>query len=363
VPNCRDSELENVVSVMFKSFSKFVRYFNGNAKVKRIDFSRYGYSGCLRSLEITYSLKNREAGKEYHPHLHCIFALKKGLGLVKEKTNEFSLSYGVLSRRFSDLEILIQKIWYLLNNEKKVTLRNIDGMSVSGYSCNIDKIDENSYYEVFKYSMKVYDEDSNLMSYEQFKVLYDTLYIRRTIQGYGEFYGIQSDEIDESFSVIFDTLIEELRKAETPEKTSNFIGDIFEDMCSANAWTYISRKSIHNIPGEEITAFLNEPSSKERLDTALERLSLKKEKNRQEKQARIAEYIRHRFGGQIYINKRNEHCFKASGPKQLTIERILSERDLEEKITGLRTEYTLRSKKSWRGSLYHKNKIHEEQLS
>ena len=149
--------------------------------------------------------------------------------------------------------------------------------------------------------MKVFDESSNEIEYQQFKTLYDTLYSRRTIQGYGEFFRIQPDDsIDESFAAIFESLVEDLRKIEAPLKTSNWVDDVFDDMCGdVPAWTYISRKTIHNLPEEDIAAFKNAPGSQERLVEALERLKVKKEQSRQERQARIAQEIQHRYAERI----------------------------------------------------------------
>lgn len=63
IKNCSASELSNTIDILLKGFKKL---FNGNRKIRRI------VKGFFRALEIT---KNYRTG-EYHPHLHCILAVK-----------------------------------------------------------------------------------------------------------------------------------------------------------------------------------------------------------------------------------------------------------------------------------------------
>ena len=55
-----------------------------------VDFAQYGFVGAIRSFEIVIS------PTEYHPHLHCLFLMKKGLNLVQLYPNgKFSIFFKV----------------------------------------------------------------------------------------------------------------------------------------------------------------------------------------------------------------------------------------------------------------------------
>ena len=176
VPNCNGTNLKDTIKKMFKNFYSLNRYLNLNLKIRGLDFSQYGYSGSIRSLEVTYSKD------DYHPHLHCIIAFDKPLDDNRYIKNTYSRSRKNGYRKFTDFEILIQKIWYLLNNNEKVTKKNIDELEV-GYSCTVDSIDESSLFEVFKYMTKTKDEKNNIIPYDNFKTLYFALYRVRQIKG------------------------------------------------------------------------------------------------------------------------------------------------------------------------------------
>ena len=112
VPNVEGHDylkLIDTIKTMFKSYRKLNHYLLCIENIKDISFKKYLYVGSVRSLEVTY--KN----DSYHPHLHCIFVMKKGLKLSKRFTNTFSNSKKNGKRKFSQLEILIQKIWRLTN--------------------------------------------------------------------------------------------------------------------------------------------------------------------------------------------------------------------------------------------------------
>ena len=63
IKNCSASALAQTITILLNGFKKL---FNDNRKV------RNNVKGFFRSLEIT---KNKKTG-EYHPHLHCILAVK-----------------------------------------------------------------------------------------------------------------------------------------------------------------------------------------------------------------------------------------------------------------------------------------------
>lgn len=223
VPNCEGSSLAETIKTMFLSFRRIIRYLNCDLKIKGLDFEKYNYIGAIRSLEITFK------GDNYHPHLHCILAFENPLFNNKYIENIYSFSKKNGYRKFTDFEVLIQKIWYLLNNKIKVTKASIDDLEL-GYSCTIDNIDESSVYEVFKYMTKSTDEDKNILTYDNFKVLYFALHRVRQIQGYGCFYNVKDDdsfidEVDDLYNVI----IEILKAKENPLEVSQTPEDLLKD--------------------------------------------------------------------------------------------------------------------------------------
>src|SRR5699024_10807400 len=121
VPNCNGDDLKDVIrDKIFKSFAYLIDYLKIKKKIKGLDFEQYSYSGAIRSLEVTY---RRD---DYHPHLHCIIALEKPLDDNRYIKNTYSRSRKNGYRKFTEFEILIQKIWYLLNTGERVTKKAID---------------------------------------------------------------------------------------------------------------------------------------------------------------------------------------------------------------------------------------------
>lgn len=234
VPNCNGSNLNETIKTMFKSFYSLNRYLKLEKKIKGFDFEKYSYKGAVRSLEVTYN------GDSYHPHLHCIIALDKPLDISGSIVNTYSHSRNNGFRTFSEFEILIQKIWYLLNNGERVNKKSIDNLDL-GYSCTIDLINENSVFEVFKYMTKSTDEKSDIIAYENFKTLYFSLFKVRQIQGYGCFYNIKDDDsIIEEVDDLYDVIVNILRAKENPVEVSEAPQDLLLD----NDNLIISRKSI-----------------------------------------------------------------------------------------------------------------------
>lgn len=236
VPNCNGTNLKDIIKKMFKNFYSLNRYLNLNLKIRGLDFSQYGYSGSIRSLEVTY---NKD---DYHPHLHCIIALDHLLDDDRCIKNIYSKSRKNGYRKFTDFEILIQKIWFLLNNDIKVTKKNIDELEV-GYSCTVDPIDESSLFEVFKYMTKTKDEKNNIIPYDNFKTLYFALYRVRQIQGYGCFYNVKDDDsIIDQVDDFYDVIINILKTKEDPVEVCEAPQDLLLD----NENLIISRKKIYS---------------------------------------------------------------------------------------------------------------------
>ena len=214
VPNCYGDNLKLTIKKMFNSFMYLTRYLKGSKKIKGLDFESLGYKGALRSLEVTTN------NNMYHPHLHIGIVLEGEFNLEKTNINKFSFSNkNNKVTKFSDFEIIIQKIWYLLNTNKRVTLNNINSLAYDDiYSCKLDKFEEDDYSELFKYIMKDQDLDKNLLTYENFKVYYYELTSVRQIQGYGCFYGLKDNDED-IFNIAeeeFERIVNELRNNECP---------------------------------------------------------------------------------------------------------------------------------------------------
>lgn len=236
VPNCNGTDLKPTIQQVFNNFYTFNRYLKLEKKIKGLDFSQYGYSGAIRSLEVTFKRK------EYHPHLHCIIALDKPLDANNYISNTYSRSKKNGYRKFTEFEILTQKIWYLLNNNQRVTKKAIEALEL-GYSCTIDPIDQSSVYEVFKYMTKTNDENNNILTYNNFKDLYFGLFRVRQIQGYGCFYNVKDDDsIIDQVDDLYDVIISILRAKENPLEVS----EAPEDLLLDNDNLIISRKKIFN---------------------------------------------------------------------------------------------------------------------
>lgn len=239
VKNPFRADLRFTVAKMFKKFKYFTRFLSGDKKIKGISFERYGYVGLIRALEITLC-----ADTSFHPHFHCMVLLRKGLKLSGAYKNQFSYKEGESEPYlFTDFEILIQKIWYLLMNDIEVTKDSIEALH-QGYSCMLQRVDHGDYHEVFKYVLKgLLDSDGFFLEYEDFVTLERAFFRRHIIQGYGLLWHVQEDptldeEVDERYE-------EEVAKLKQFEDSVVFLvyGGV-DEMLADPICTYISRSSI-----------------------------------------------------------------------------------------------------------------------
>lgn len=211
VPNCSGEDLRQTTKLMANCFKKLIEYFDGRETIKGVYFD-FEYIGAIRSLEVTFN------DNSYHPHYHVALALDNFTYSDRDRNiiNNFSYSYGKLTRLFHPFEILIQKIWKLLITGKRVTLSNINSLD-DGYSCTMDKFVNGNYVELFKYMTKETKEDGSVLSYYNFIHLQYGLFRTKQIQGYGKFYKMFDEEIDlEEMKKVYDELINELNKKEAP---------------------------------------------------------------------------------------------------------------------------------------------------
>ena len=232
VPSVPGERLENMLDVMNDSFRRLIRFLEGSKRIKGIDLKKYGYFGAIRSLEISFKKDL------YHPHYHVLLCLKSRGEEVRDIENVFSYSTSNGYRRFTSLEVLIQKIWYCLFCGMEVTKSNLDSLD-HGFSCTLDKFEDNDYIELFKYLTKDFDDSSNILAYDNFKAILESTYKRKQIQGYGYFYRIIDEKLDEELKKDYIEVINFLKELETPVSRSETPRDLLD-----SPYTLISRKSI-----------------------------------------------------------------------------------------------------------------------
>ncbi len=240
IKNVTGKELKSKLEKMQYSFKKIVRYFQCFAKIKGIDFEQYGFVGAIRSFEIVIN------PTDYHPHIHCLFMLKKGLYLPQTNINKFGFSYGGGVRKFSDLEILLQKIFYLLMNGKKVVQENIDTVKL-GYSVIMDHVEGDSWHEVFKYATKMSKYGASVCTYDQFVLLDDILHKFKMLQCYGIFYDDKKEKSDDeptdpTAEILFEKVLILLNSKEKPERDISMALQEIVDEVHKKKLTVISKR-------------------------------------------------------------------------------------------------------------------------
>lgn len=234
IPNVNGEDLKSTIKNMSKCFGTLIEYIKCKKELSFYSFSKFGYLGSIRSLEITFN------GDSYHPHYHCCFAFTN-LDLNKTIKNKYSIDYyhKKEDKLFSEFEITIQKIWYLLINKMRVCKENFNLLE-DGYSCNCDKFQSGDYKELFKYMTKETDEKKNILTYDNFKVLYDSTRYIKQIQGYGCFYHINDSNIDDEVDKVYTDIIEFLKQDERPIELLESPMDLLND----DRFTLISRKKV-----------------------------------------------------------------------------------------------------------------------
>lgn len=232
VPNVNSDNLEPTIKKMLKTFPSLIEFLKQKRKVKNI-YLDVGYMGAIRSLEVTYNYD------DYHPHLHVLLIANKLNINDKLYVNDYSYSRGKLVRKFADIEITIQKLWYMLFNDIRITKKNIDELKI-GYSCTIDKFENDNYFELFKYMTKA--KSDTVMTYDNFKTLYYALFNKRQIQGYGCLFRIKDEYLEEEINEIYDRIVNLLKEKEDPKLTF----ESPEQLLTDNDNILISRKKIHD---------------------------------------------------------------------------------------------------------------------
>lgn len=257
VPNVYADELFPCIERMYKQFAYINRLFSGDAKVKGLSFTKYGYEGAIRALEIT---KNR-IENTFHPHFHCLFVLRKGVNLDRgrKEVNRFSfnnpdikkshhkIEYGTPERYFSPFEILLQKVWRLRYDGVKLTKKSIESLK-EGYSVIFESAN-GKYKEVFKYATKGIfkeGEENALGGYHDFLPLFHALHGRRLIQGYKKLRSFNFEELDQDPDKEYKAVRIKLEEMEKPLRAFEFLNEIEDNI---HKYTYISRASVGEIMG------------------------------------------------------------------------------------------------------------------
>lgn len=256
VPNVSDAVLPVTVYKIISSFGRLIKYISGRKRIRGLSFDGIGYVGAIRSLEITHN-ENQDT---YHPHLHCVFASKKGLELDKPKvfTNRFSFNQGRKGNQFSAFEVFLQKLWNLVYSGNRVTKTAIE--AAEGYSCIVNRADGN-YHQIFKYVVKGLLDDKRAqqlkakgsrnvgLTYEEFRALYFALEHCRAMQGYGCFYGLKFDDsilnVADGSELEVETIVKELQKECDGEFEHERLAYVIENIVKRGE-IYFSRKSVQD---------------------------------------------------------------------------------------------------------------------
>ncbi len=271
VPNVSEEWLRNTVTLILDRFSYMLRFFDGRKGIRNLDLKKYGYIGAVRSLEITVSKKNGS----YHPHLHCIFILKKDLDLSPVYWNRFSedRSGRKETRLFSEFEMILQRLWCLLILKKDATKYNIEHIEEvcdypDGFSCYAEKAN-GDYHEIFKYVIKGTFEEETLFKYETFRTLYDALFGRRAYETFGVLRRYDFNDVDGDLGLTtpdeaFDRFIASLKLRELPKRIEEILGDIINAYNRGTEEKYISKavfvRHFKTLTEEEKVRYLKELS-------------------------------------------------------------------------------------------------------
>ncbi len=242
VPNMPGEELLPMLDTMYKKFKYLTRYLSGDKHIRGIDFSQYGYAGGLRALEVTYNAEE----KTFHPHFHVALLLKKGITFERKYINSYSFGReGESCAKFTELEILLQKLWYLLINGITVTKESIESLK-EGYSVIVNKAMKGKYHELFKYACKGAFKEGSIYNPENFRALYYALKNRRMIQGYGVLHNFKdaaADILEEDLESCYRAVIAKLCSFEDPVPHIETLDEVMDQRDCA----YISKSSLKRI--------------------------------------------------------------------------------------------------------------------
>lgn len=243
VPNCQADKLIQTLDAMYKKFPYIIQYLQGKRKCNNVDFMKFGFVGAVRGLEVTTKPTNN--GFEFHPHFHTLFIFRKGLDNERKHINDFSFSNGKKTRLFTDNEILLQKVWYLLYNGERLTEKGLQDLK-QGYSVTAED-SKGHYHQVFKYALKgTFKKGAPVFDYEEFKRLYEALYRRKMIQGYGILnkFNFEDDITSEEIDKVYQEIVTALLRVEDPQAQIMRLEDVVNELDNNKQVKYISRNAI-----------------------------------------------------------------------------------------------------------------------
>lgn len=134
----------------------------------------------------------------------------------------------------------------MLINDQRVTAKAIEELKL-GYDISLFE-SEGHYHECFKYSCKgAFDPDKGAFLYNEqtFKILYQALYNRRMIQGYGllhNFDDMDGDLLEGYLVEEYEKIIAALKDFEKPIYRVEDLDEIID--CCVNKCKYISKSNL-----------------------------------------------------------------------------------------------------------------------
>ena len=307
VPNCTAEELPPKIDWLLKCYARLNYYLTRFGDQKSKHFMPE-YFGGVRALEITFDRNKRNKGTEFHPHIHALVAFEQNFTMQKLHTNHYSFSKDREPRLFSDVELFIQRLWFLIVNGEKVNKTNLEVPKLSdpadikhyAYSCSLDKIEDGQYFEVFKYAAKAYNEHGDIIDLFQFNTINNALKKRRTLQGYGFFHGIEIDNsaTDEKVAV-YEEVRRHLQMVEQPTSISKRLDVVHKEQCQdVPEYKIISGRLIHKMDNDElmgVKSTLTSANYEEALQKIRERRQVNKiRKSQKEKLNIMQSYARTR---------------------------------------------------------------------
>lgn len=176
IRNCKKENLVDSINLLNNAFTTLIKPPRRKAPIILKKFVDNSYLGYYKALEITYSRMN----KDYHPHLHCIIAVKP---------NYFGYYYISYAKW--------QECWkFALNENSKEEIDYYPEIDIKAIKTNFsnDKLQHKTIAEVAKYPLKSVSILKIKNKAEAISVL-DTfikvLYNRKFISMGGAFYRIQ----------------------------------------------------------------------------------------------------------------------------------------------------------------------------
>lgn len=191
IPNVVGEELRETITKLYNSFQRFFMAFNQDVGKDKKGFKDrlITFDGGLRVLEITYNDKM----DTYHPHLHCIILSEEYDQELFRKQYQGEYSFKRKSyNMYSELDLHLQKIWYMCFNKIRLTKKNYDSLTDS-YLVDIRELNEKGIYEVIKYTFK----DTDVINSDVFKNLVKALEYKRIRQGFGILQGLKCEDVEE----------------------------------------------------------------------------------------------------------------------------------------------------------------------